>query len=400
MTCSILVPAAVAAKITRRLARLAKQCGVELATPAGTSTLYRRDSKGRVDLTRAIECARLTVGDLPRTNGFGFVGKLTHTEAGNIIALAPGEQGAETPVEWRTCKATCDHCGTSRRRADTFVIRTPDGAIRRIGRNCLADFLAGDAASFIALGQFQDAIRDLHDDGEWSEGGGGGWCAPTTEHYLACAVSSIEHHGFFKRGGEGQATADHAAHLAGRAPNDPKMEREWRAQQPTAAHIDRAREVLAWVVASTETSDYAHNLRVACAGIIADRKFQGIIASAPQALNREQGRVAERAARAAAPDAGHLGEVGKRLDFAATVVRVKAFETMYGGKLIIAMRTADGHDVITFTTGRGCSSNDVGKTFEVRGTVKKHSEYQGRAQTELSRCAFAAVEPDAETTAA
>lgn len=391
MTCSILVPAAVADKLTRRLSRLAAQCGVDLAFPAGTTTLYRLDRDRRVDATRAIECARVTVGELPRTNGYAFVGKLVHTSAGNIISLAPSEQGAETPAEWRTCKATCDHCGTSRRRAETFLIRTPDGTITRVGRNCLADFVAGDAAGFIALGQFQDIIRELGED-DGGEGGGWSMFAPTTLHYLACAVSSIEHHGFFKRGSEGEPTANHAAFLAGSAPRDSKVEKAWREQQPTEAHIARATEVLAWIQASTETSDYMHNLRVATASIIAQSKFFGFIASAPQAYNREQGRIAERAARAAAPDAGHLGEIGKRLDFTAVVVRVKAFESMYGEKLMIALRTDAGHEAVTFTTGRGCSANDVGKRFAVRGTVKKHTEYQGRAQTELSRCTFTETE--------
>lgn len=391
MTCSILVPAAVAATTFKRLRRLANQCGVELTFPSGTSTLYRRDSKRRVDLTRAIECQRLTVGELPRANGYGFVGKLIHSSAGNIISLAPGEQGSETPEEWRTCRATCDHCGTTRRRAETFIVRCPDGSIVRIGRNCLADFLAGDPSSFISMSHFQDAVLAVESefDGDFGSGGGGGWSA-TTLHYLACAVSSIEKVGFFKRGYEGQCTADRAAFLAGRNPGG-KSEPEWKAGQPTAAHVERAEAVIAWLKSNTDRSDYIHNLKVATSFIVAQPKLLGILASAPQAYNRALGQIAERAARAAAPDAGHVGSEGERLDFEVTITRVNSYESRYGLKRVVAMKAATGHELITFTTGDGCTGNDVGKVFKLRGTVKKHSEYEGRKQTELSRCSFTAA---------
>jgi hypothetical protein len=386
---SILIPAARADKLCKRLRRLASKCGVELAIAAGSTTLYRLDAKRRVDTTRAIECARVTVGDMPRSNGYAFLGKLVHTEAGNVISLASAAQGIETPEAWRTAKPTCDHCGTTRRRQETFIIQTPAGAIVRVGRNCLADFLAGDPADFIALSAFEDALREAGSD-DWSEGGCGGYHEPTTAHYLACAVSSIEAVGFFKRGGYGpeQPTAEAAAFLAGSRPSDPKAAARWLAGQPTAAHAERGAAVLAWLAANDDRSDYMHNLRVAAASIIAQRKFYGLLASAPQAYNRAMGEIAERAARAAAPDAGHFGEVGKRLDFEATILRVKAYDSLYGAKRMIAMRTADGHECITFTTGHGCTSNDVGATFQVRATVKRHSAYKGRAQTELTRCAF------------
>lgn len=389
-TASILVPATLAAAVTKRLLRLSSKCGVELHFPQGTTLLFRRDENGKIDTTRAIDCARITVGELPSTNGYTFVGKLLHTSAGNIIALVPSEQGTETPETWRTCKATCDHCNTTRRRSETFIVRCPDGAIKRVGSNCLADFLARDATSFLALSAFQDAIRESN-EGDWNEPSFGGEWLPTTAHYLACAVSLISTVGFFKRGSDVQCTADAAASLAGRCPVDGQAARAWRAAQPTAEHTARAAEVLAWISGNDDRGDYMHNLRVASAQIVADRKMHGILASAPQAFNRAQGVLAERKARAAAPDAGHLGTVGDRLDLQVTIMGVKAFDSQWGSKRAISMRSDAGHEVITFTTGEGCGANDTGKTFMVRGTVKRHSTYRDKAQTELSRCAFTAV---------
>jgi hypothetical protein len=387
MSQSILIPVAASESIIKRMSRLASQCGVALETVSGTTIAYRRDTDGKVDTTRAVECSRLTVGDMPRINGYTLIGKLIHTEAGNIIAIAPEAQGEATPAEWRACEPTCDHCNTIRRRTETFLVRCPDGAVKRVGRNCLADFLACDPAGFLARDAFDDVYRAISD--EWLEPSGfGGHFATTTLHYIACAVSAVQANGFIKRGSEMQCTADTASFLSGPCPCGSKSGQTWKDGQPTADHTTRAEQAIKWAAESTETSDYAHNLRVAVASTVVNSRFSGILASLPQAFNRHLGQIAEQAARAAAPDAGHLGEIGKRIGVAVTIMRVKAFESDYGSKLLIAMRSDAGHELITFTTGRGCSANDVGKRFEIRGTVKRHTEYQGRAQTELSRVKF------------
>lgn len=387
MSQSILIPVAASESIVKRLSRLATQCGVALETVSGTTVAYRRDHDGRVDITRAVECSRVTVGDMPRINGYTLIGKLIHTEAGNIIAIAPDAQGEATPTEWRDCEPTCDHCNTIRRRSETFLVRCPDGAVKRVGRNCLADFLACDPAGFLARDAFDDVYRAISD--RWDEPSGfGGHFATTTLHFVACAVSAVQANGFIKRGSEMQCTADTASFLSGPCPYGSRSEAEWKASQPTTEHTARAEQAIKWAVESTETSDYAHNLRVAVASTVANSRFSGILASLPQAFNRALGQVAERAARATAPDAGHLGEIGKRIDVAVMIVRAKAFESDYGSKLMIAMRSDAGHELITFTTGRGCSANDVGKRLGIRGTVKRHTEYHGRAQTELSRVKF------------
>jgi hypothetical protein len=390
MTLSILVPVSVFSSVSKRLVRLANDCGVELTVVPGNTVMFRRDSRGRIDMNRVIDCGRITVGGMPRVNGFKFVGKLVHTEAGNIISLAPGAQDEETPEAWRTVKPTCDHCKTSRRRSETFIIRCPDGSVKRIGRNCLADFLATDAEDMIALSAFQDAFQKANDSDEWSGGGSGG--VLSTLGFVAYAVASIEARGFFKRQSSDQSTADHAVFLSNPKPVREPFASEWSACQPTDEHHKRAAEVIEWVRSSHDNSDYMHNLRVACASNVAPVKLFGLLASAPQAYNRHLGFIAERAQRdaprASQPDMGHVGAIGERVELTVTVIRIKAIDSDFGTKLVVGMKSAEGHDMVTFTTGNSIRGNDVGKTFVMRGTVKKHSKYQGRSQTDLSRCKF------------
>jgi hypothetical protein len=164
----------------------------------------------------------------------------------------------------------------------------------------------------------------------------------------------------------------------------------WRDAQPTDKDLERTQLIIDWVKTETGNSDYFHNLKLALSNRVAVRQTMGIIASAPQAYNRAMGQLAERAARDAAPDAGPVGAVGERIEVTATVLRVKAIESEYGSKLVVSMRTDKGNELVTFTTGQGVNSNDIGKTFTVRGTVKKHAVYSGKSQTNLGRCMFKA----------
>lgn len=407
MTQSLLIPAEIHDSVSTRLGRLAAKCGVEITRVAGQTTIYRRIAKTIrpeygtpyqvhvIDATQAIACERVTIGEMPRTNGYAFVGKLVHTDAGNVVSLAPGEQDTVVALEWRNCAATCDHCNTARRRTETFLIRTPDGSIKRVGRNCLADFLMCDPSGMLALDAFQDALRAFHsdEDSDGERGYGGARWHFTTLHFVAVACASIRLNGYLKADESNGGTKSAVLFLVGRKPSDSRGAEAWDAGQPTATDIERAQAVIEYCKSASLASpgdNYLGNLRIAVSSDVANDKFYGLLASAPQALNRHEGKLAASKVEATRPDAGHAGAIGERLVFDVTVVRVVAFETHYGVKRTVVMRSSEGHDLVTFTTGHGVSSEDQGKAFTVKGTVKKHETYQGRAQTVLSRCAFTA----------
>lgn len=415
MAQSILIPACVYDKAIKRLGRLAKDAGVELTLIEGTSIVYRKAAVVKkvvgyepfkvhqLDMTQALECKRVTIEDMPSCNGFEFIGKLVHTEAGNLISMAGAAQGQATPEEWRTAKPTCDHCKTKRTRKDTFIIRCPDGSVKRIGRNCLADFLMTEPSQLIAAAVFEDSLRMLEqaDEDEWGSFGGFSWTI-ATEHYLACAVSSIERRGFFKSGSEEQTTRADAAFLAYEAPRghdvqSVRLREEWKANQPKAEHHARAVELVLWLESNEDKSDYIYNLKVALSLPVIRRETEGLIASAPQAYNRHLGQIAERKARETEVDAGYMGELKQRLVFAATVVNVRVIMSEggygYGSSRLTTLRTPQGHDVVTWTDL--FSENDNGKQVRIKATVSKHSMFKGKHQTTVNRAVL--VEETEET---
>ena len=49
--------------------------------------------------------------------------------------------------------------------------------------------------------------------------------------------------------------------------------------------------------------------------------------------------------------------------------------------------TEDGACLVWKASNTELARGDVGKKYDIKGTVKKHDEYKGAKQTLLSRCA-------------
>ena len=79
------------------------------------------------------------IGSVPVIAGYRFIGTIDHMQAGNIIRNA---SGTDVPDYYRTALVKCDHCKTTRRRNNSFIIQeVASGDYNQIGRNCLADYL-------------------------------------------------------------------------------------------------------------------------------------------------------------------------------------------------------------------------------------------------------------------
>jgi hypothetical protein len=100
---------------------------------------------------------------------------------------------------------------------------------------------------------------------------------------------------------------------------------------------------------------------------------------------------AHAAAQASAQAAGHLGNIGDKVELDVTVTRVSSFETQsFNGfsmetKYVIAMVTAQGHELNTFTNGAFVDVAEEGAQLRIKATVKSHGDYQGKPQTTLIR---------------
>ena len=82
-------------------------------------------------------------------------------------------------------------------------------------------------------------------------------------------------------------------------------------------------------------------------------------------------------------DSEHQGKIGDRLDLVLVVNKAIKIENDYGSATMHIMSDYDGNTFIWTTSAKTLT---VGADYEIRGTVKAHSEYHGDKQTILTRC--------------
>lgn len=381
------------AKIARRAARL----GCAAVTLAVVAAYVVRRTFERADgetFTRCIPVVDVVIeGDAPRVEGFELIATVEHTAAGNIIRTVPTAEVAEGAlVAYRHADANCDHCDMRRRRNDTFIVReVATGAYRQIGRNCLCDYLGGhDPAAAVALAELQIAAAGMAEgEGEYGYGAGNVDGADVAE-YLCYVAASIRLHGWTSRGNARRydtlATADDALNALwpwmGKHPNG----------KPTADDAAVAQSALEYTLADLEAkgdarNDYQQNLWVALQGYVTHRSA-GFVASVISYAQRGREREVERQQQAKhAAASKHVGSVKERLTFRAVVERKSWFEGAYGVTHIYKFRDSDGN-ALTWFASRD-QGVEIGDTVRLTGTVKKHDEYRGEAQTVLTRCKVA-----------
>lgn len=112
---------------------------------------------------------------------------------------------------------------------------------------------------------------------------------------------------------------------------------------------------------------------------------------------RALARHAERQAQYAEADAtqaaaGHLGEVGEKVELSVTILQRRAFDRAFNGHLVtsylVKMLDDHGHVLTTFTSGAFGWDTDAapeGSRVTIKGTVKAHETYRDLPETQLAR---------------
>lgn len=84
----------------------------------------------------------------------------------------------------------------------------------------------------------------------------------------------------------------------------------------------------------------------------------------------------------------HVGEVGQRIkNVKLTLVRASFFESHYGTGAFYTFKDENDNELVWKTSPQDL---DKGTTYVVTFTVKEHSEYQGKKQTNITRCKISA----------
>lgn len=146
---------------------------------------------------------KLTVPELKMEGGWEFIGRVDHEAIGNLIVSVPGsEHGVDLHKMFGNSEPSyCDHCNTTRRRTSTFVLKNAEGKIKRVGRQCLKDYLPGGDKAVSQVVSYAQYLSDIEErlrqwasasDGggeDYEEGMGGGW--RSMSHFNARGIIGV-----------------------------------------------------------------------------------------------------------------------------------------------------------------------------------------------------------------
>lgn len=369
----------------RKLAKKAERYG----TPRITWTLapareeVRQDSEGRKVRVLVRDITFNTL-EAPKVGDFAFIAKLELTPNGAIIDSIPGEV---LPEHFRHSTGECEHCQRTRSRAHLFVVRSPEGRLVQVGRSCLRDYMGTDTPASVAA-----RFRFLREASQWGEEFGGSvTIEDSARELLAVTATAIRLWGWVPKSapeGSGQPTAYKVAAWFWVSPSDKagqKDRADLRAAITDADH-ELAQAVLDWV-ASEEAGDseYIHNLRTILAPGVVTAQRRGYACSAVAAYQRHLGKLeVKRREREASASSRHIGKVGERLkDLQVTCLGNRSIQGSYGLTIIYKLRDDRGNVFSWFSSGG--ADMDVGRTYRLDATVKGHGEYNGVAETQLTR---------------
>lgn len=315
-----------------------------------------------------------------------FIATIEHSKPVNIIRSFRPE--VEIPEHFYTVDTYCEHCKTRRYRKDTYIVRnTETGEFKQVGKSCLRDFTGGLSAEQVAsyISWFDEVIK-----GEAVEPGFKSY--DSTEEVLRFAVESVRLYGFTKT--EAWAGADSTRdvvceqlHQYGKY-NDRIIKDGFDPDHK--GNAEKTKAIMAWVESLPEQFGYISNLKATMARSYCERRDIGIICSAVASYNREMEYQARKAVqRKQASNSQWVGNEGDRIELHNLQVRLlTSWDTMYGMTYLYKFIDEQGN-TLTWKTGKWLGATDEitpDLRISLKGTIKKHSEFNHELQTELTRC--------------
>jgi len=311
-------------------------------------------------------------------DGWQFVATIQHLSTGENI-VRPISDKIDIPKKYRNVKSDCDHCKTKRYRKDTYLIWHENGGLVQVGSSCIQQFLGDNTpeniinkANFVAeLFTFLEGSKKLSN---YRSSPGSGIDMDELIHinyFLAHTVAEIRSHGWLSK--------SMARENGGTSTADLVQDRIYNCKNFLGDDMDEAIKASEWAEnlsdEACDDSDYLFNIRaIARTGMVGVRTF-GFAASIIPAYRKSSIKIEQ---------SKHVGSIKQRVSFKLKLVKRLTFDSMYGVHNKYIFNDNDGN-VLTWTTSSSQFMRE-GNKYNIVGTIKKHTEFKGTPQTELTRC--------------
>lgn len=369
------------ATLNKRAVKL--NCPAISVTRLETVYIPTKDSESGLEDGNFYEAVIFEVsGETPIINGWDFLGRLDPTPNGNMIMTVPGK---EIPAKYGQTGTFCDHCKSDRIRKKLYVFQKGEESIQ-VGRTCLKDFMGH--ADPLKVAAWCEMLMDLEDafEGLSDFGGYGRYVKPLIPVRTLLAVASriIDKHGY-KKSRTTDSTSGELVYFFNRPTHKDQLP-EWKKFQekfkPTDESLEKADKVIEFIKGMGE-SNYSHNLKVSIENEYVDVWKSGLLASSVWVYDKEvEGKVNKGKVE---KKNEHIGDVGQRLELELIFKRCRSIDSDFSDSFYVYNFEDSEGNLFTWFTGKELevSKDD---TVSLRGTVKKHTDYNGRNQTVITRC--------------
>lgn len=311
-----------------------------------------------------------------RANGWTVCAKIEHGDQGNIVTPYGFEQ---VDKSWYTAPARCDHCGTNRARAVTFMCRHEDGQVRQVGSSCLKDYTGIAPSMAILFAEITDIFPSTMDCTEDEFAARGGVKMYDVAEVLAFACDAVKANGYIKSDYPNSTRSQVAERIKAHT-------------EATEASKAKAEAIIDWLTHLLDEQPDFIGIERDCVALAksgwAKMHHFGRLAYMPVAYDRYMERKQaeeqkEAAAAAARSSSDFVGNVGERISFMADTAKlVTSWTTIYGSTYLYKFTDMAGN-VYIWKASRTIREKPG---LVITGTVKEHSTYDGIKQTVLTRC--------------
>lgn len=300
-----------------------------------------------------------------KLGNYNVIAVLEHIEEGKNIIYTCGDYNV--PVEYRTAKGKCDHCGTNHNRVKTVILQDVfTNEYKQVGTACLREYTGVEDIDLVRAYTTLESII-LENESDKGYFGPIGRQYTETEDFLVRCIHIYNEKGYNK---ENKYKAD-----------------EVKVNEITAKDIELAKETIAFFEANEFEDNFLNNIK----NIITQtycKPNNGFVAYAYVAYLKELERRNENEIRKAElNNITYFGTVGEKIKNIEVTGRcVAGYDTQFGYTYIYKFTDNENH-VFIWKTGNCIDTNDKGAfTGTINGTIKAHDEYNNERQTILTRC--------------
>ena len=276
----------------------------------------------------------------------------------------------------------CEHCGLSRKRNFTFLLRnTTTKEFKQVGRSCVDAFLGKNGLSRL---EFQEILVSILDEEEKDPFGGsdringlGGTVEP--RDVIAYALALEEENGWVNnRKDEWGVIIENGTHRQAAL----KVAEGKVSDEVIAPKLAQADEIIENILNLDidENDDFASSLQYCLRFDLVPAPKGFLIGYASRYLVNKAEKEAREAKKATMQ---HIGSPKEKIECELILVRQHSFETQYGWSTFFTFNDRNGNEIV-WKTGTDAEFPE-NEYFAAKFTVKDHTTWNNAPQTNVQR---------------